>query len=345
MYFKAVILQTNKSAELIKKQLAKPSSRGVTVRVHGCFVCGSDLKTLKYGNYRVSEHRIMGHEVSGTIVDVGEKVVNFKVGDRVALGADFPCMVCNDCLNANFGSCTTPMAIGHEHDGGFAQFINLPDAFVNHGPIYKISDNLSLRLAALSEPVACCLRAFKDKFFPTKISEICIYGAGPIGSIIATIAKIRFPEVNVVMIDPNLRRRKLLERLGIGDLWIAGREDLMDTYHPDVIFVACSVISAQKDAMNFIRAGGSVCLFGGLPNKINELTIDPNLIHYKEVCVYGTTGSDKDDLQKSIDIIEKNKSKFEKIITCKVPLAEMSDAIEIASSGNELKVFVECESA
>jgi L-iditol 2-dehydrogenase len=344
MYFKAAILQTNKSADLIQKQMTKPSSRGVTVRVHGCFVCGSDLKTLKYGNYRVSEDRVMGHGVSGTVVDVGAKVVSFKVGDRVALGADFPCMVCDNCLNSNFGFCTTPMAIGHEHDGGFAQYINLPDAFVSHGPITKISDNLSLRLAALSEPVACCLRGFKEKFFPTKVSEICIYGAGPIGAIIATIAKIRFPEANIVVIDPNSRRRMLLEKLEIGDLWIAGSEDLKDTYHPDVIFVACSVISAQKDAMNFIRAGGSVCLFGGLPNKINQLTIDPNLIHYKEVCVYGTTGSDKHDLQKSIDIIEKNKTNFEKIISCEVPLTKMSEAIEIASSGDELKVFVECES-
>ena len=92
------------------------------------------------------------------------------------------------------------MAIGHEYDGGFAEYINLPDAFVMHGPITKISDNLPLKIAALSEPVACCIRGFKEQFFPSKISEICVYGGGPIGAIIATIATIKFPEDSFIII-------------------------------------------------------------------------------------------------------------------------------------------------
>ena len=96
--------------------------------------------------------------------------------------------------------------------------------------------------------------------------------------------------------------------------------------------------------MKLIKAGGTVCLFGGLPNKINQLTIDPNLIHYKELCVYGTTGSDKDDIKKSIAMIEDNKQKFEKIISCEFPLSKINEAIDVAKSGKKLKVFLKCES-
>lgn len=344
MYFKAAILQSKNSTNLVQRSLDKPSEGGLTVRIHGCYICGSDLKTLNYGNERVSTERIMGHEISGTVVDVGGKVGLFKVGDRVALGADFPCMACDNCFSSNFGFCTTHMAIGHEYDGGFAEYINLPDAFVMHGPITKISDNLPLKIAALSEPVACCIRGFKEQFFPSKISEICVYGGGPIGAIIATIATIKFPEAKIVVIEPNLNRREFLKQLKIGDLWIADTQETNYVGQPDVIFVACSVISAQKDAMKLIKAGGTVCLFGGLPNKINQLTIDPNLIHYKELCVYGTTGSDKDDIKKSIAMIEDNKQKFEKIISCEFPLSKINEAIDVAKSGKKLKVFLKCES-
>ena len=346
MNFEAAILQSEDNKQLVTRSLPEPTEGGLTVRVNGCFICGSDLKTLKYGNSRVALDRIMGHEVSGTVVNIGKKVESFEIGDRVALGADFPCMNCQNCKESNFGFCTTQMAIGHEHDGGFAEYISLPDAFVSHGPIIKISDDLPLILAALSEPVACCIRGFREQYFPKKVSEICIYGAGPIGAIIATIAKIKFPDANISIIDPNPSRRDLLQHLKIGNFWFSDtRSERINNFTPDLIFVACSVIAAQKDAMKLVKAGGTVCLFGGLPSKINQLTIDPNLVHYKELCVYGTTGSDKQDVHKAVEIIRNNKTSFEKIISCEFPLGKINDAVEVAKSGNKLKVFLRCERA
>ena len=94
MTYKAAIIQSNLSNHLVEKPQLNAAPGELVVRVHGCFICGSDLKALKFGNTRISEDRVMGPEIAGTVVDVGAGVKSFRMGDRVALGADFPCFEC-----------------------------------------------------------------------------------------------------------------------------------------------------------------------------------------------------------------------------------------------------------
>lgn len=343
MTYKAAIIQSDMSNHLVEKPRRHVAPGELLVRVHGCFICGSDLKALKFGNARISNDRVMGHEVAGTVVDVGAGVESFQLGDRVALGADFPCFECARCRQKEYRSCTTQMAIGHEYDGGFAEFITVPQPFVEEGPIVKVNDDTSLKLAGLCEPVACCLRGFNERFFPESVANLCIFGAGPIGSIIAIIAQLKMPDAKVTFIEPKSARREHLERLAIGHNYVANTAALPGDMQPDLVFVACSVPEAQREAVEIVRNGGTVCMFGGLPKVLNTPVIDSNLVHYKELCVYGTTGSDKRDVGNAFELIRHNQAAFERLISCEFSLEKISDAVKVAQDGNELKVFVKCE--
>ena len=343
MTYKAAIIQSDLPNHLVKKPQPYAAPGELVVRVHGCFICGSDLKALKFGNTRISSDRVMGHEIAGTVVEVGAGVESFGMGDRVALGADFPCFKCERCNQKDFHGCTSQMAIGHEYDGGFAEFITVPKQFVAEGPIIKVNDDISLKLASLSEPVACCLRAFNERFFPERVANLCIFGGGPIGSIIATIAQVKMPDTRVTFIEPKAARRKHLERLDIGHDCVANAAALPADMRPDLVFVACSVPEAQRDSVDLVRFGGTVCMFGGVPKALNKPVIDSNLVHYKELCVYGTTGSNKRDLANALELISHNQAAFERLISCEFSLKKISAAVKVAQSGNELKVFVICE--
>ena len=341
--YKAAIIQSDCLDPIVNKPKVHVKSNELLVKVHGCFICGSDLKTLKFGNSRISKDRVMGHEIAGTVVEVDSNVEGFKIGDRVALGADFPCFRCENCSKQDYGACITQMAIGHEYDGGFAEFILVPPSFVKAGPIIKVNEDMPLRLAGLAEPVACCLRSFNKPFVPDRVANLCIFGCGPIGSIIATITKIKLPDAHVIFIDPNAVRRDYLKSLSIGNSWFAHVSELPKKTQPDVIFIACSVPEAQRDGVEIVRNGGTVCMFGGIPMTLNKPVIDSNLVHYKELCVFGTTGSDKLDLSNALKLISSNQDMFNRLISREFPLAQIEKAVKFAQSENELKVLVRCE--
>ena len=342
MKYSSMAIQASKKFKLVSRELDKVNSEELIVKVKGCYICGSDLKTINFGNHRVSENRIMGHEISGTIIQVGDKVRGFKVGENVALGADFPCLNCNMCFKKDYSKCLNHLALGHEIDGGFSEYITLPSPFVKKGPIIKINDNIPLTLAALSEPVGCCLRSIKNYFYLKKLSSITVIGGGPMGAILTTVLSIKFPSIKINVFEPNTKRRKLLKSKEIGNYWYEDTKIFKDNAAGDLIFVACSVPEAQSEALRIVNHGGTICLFGGINKSINVPIIDSNMIHYKELCVYGTTGSNKDNVKEALTLISKNQVQFEKIFSEKFPLNSLEKAFKVAGKGNKLKIFVEC---
>ena len=109
----------------------------VLVKVKSCAICGSDLRILGEGNPRINPPRILGHEISGEIVEVGEGVINYVVGDRVATGADVPCGECDQCKSGLPNCCNINYAIGYQFDGGYAEYVLLDPRVVKYGPLQK----------------------------------------------------------------------------------------------------------------------------------------------------------------------------------------------------------------
>ncbi|MCL1855704.1 MAG: alcohol dehydrogenase catalytic domain-containing protein, partial [Clostridia bacterium] len=127
-----------------------PDADSILLRVKSCAVCGSDVRILHHGNSRVRPPQILGHEIAGEVTGVGRQVTRFKVGDRVAVGADVPCGECSFCEAGIGNNCQTNYAMGYQYAGGFAEYCLLNKMVVTFGPVHPIPDHVSFDEAAMA---------------------------------------------------------------------------------------------------------------------------------------------------------------------------------------------------
>src|SRR3989339_1112784 len=184
---KAAVITNYNIVEIQEIKTPEVKAGSVLIKVNVCAVCGSDIRIFETGNDRVKFPAVIGHEISGEVVEVGKNVNKFKPKDKVAIGADIPCGNCSWCLNGMGNCCNTNYAMGYQFSGGFAQFCLLEPMVVNFGPITKISDNINMEEAALAEPLACCINGFERVFFSSG-KTVLIFGAGPIGIMLSILA-------------------------------------------------------------------------------------------------------------------------------------------------------------
>ncbi|HGJ66803.1 TPA: L-threonine 3-dehydrogenase, partial [bacterium] len=177
--------------KLVVKEVETPkiSEDSLLLKVRSCAVCGSDIRIYHYGNPRVKYPQIVGHEIAGDVVEVGSKVKRFKVGDRVAIGADVPCGECSFCRDGIGNNCMINYAMGYQFQGGYAEYLLVDPLVINFGPIHKIPDNLSYDEATLAEPLACCINGLELSWVSLG-DVVVIIGAGPVGCMLAELSKV-----------------------------------------------------------------------------------------------------------------------------------------------------------
>ena len=339
----AVLEELNK---LVVKEVPTPEidDNSILVKVKACAVCGSDIRIYHYGNERVTPPNIMGHEVAGEVVKVGKNVTTFSVGDRIATGADIPCGHCKFCIAGLGNCCTTNHAIGYQFQGGFAEYIPLNDMTLTYGPVHKIPDNLSYDEAAIAEPLGCVLNGME--LSDIKLGDsVVIIGTGPIGCMIIEVVK-RMGASKIMVIDIAKDRLEMAREFP-ADVFIASSEEdaiarvlaETDGMGADVVITACPAPSAQVDALKMAKNRGRVNLFGGLAHG-TTITIDSNIIHYKELFVHGTHGSLPRHHRKAIDLLASGVIDAKKFISHKLPLDRIHEGFEIAEKRQGKRVII-----
>jgi len=342
---KAAVLE--KLERMVVKEVRTPTTgKGeILVRVRSCAVCGSDIRIYHQGNPRVKPPQIIGHEIAGEIVEAGEKIENFKIGDRVALGADVPCGVCKFCRNGLGNNCPINYAIGYQFPGGFAEYILVNEITVKYGPLHKIPDNLSFEEASLAEPLACCLNGYE--LANLKVGDtVVIVGAGPIGLMLIELAK-NVGAGKIILSQRSKERLKIARKFSV-DVFVSSLEEnfvervMQETEGEgaDVVMVACANPSAQEEALEVVGHRGRVNFFGGLPPGSARIKIDSNLIHYKECFVLGSHGSVPRQHKIALDLLSRGIIKGKNFITHHFNLDEIDEAFEAAEGHQGLKVIV-----
>ena len=318
---------------------------GILVRVNACAICGSDLRIYHHGHGMITPPQVVGHEICGEIVEVGPKVTKFRVGQRVAVGADSPCGKCDMCEIGLGTYCQDLNGVGYTISGGFAENCVFPGFMVNNGPIHVVPHHVSDELAALAEPLGCILNGM-ERIQP-RMNDVCvIIGAGPVGCMMIPVLY-HLGASKIIMADLDEKRVELAHRMGADRYVVSSKENLLavvmeetDGRGADIVITANSAWQTHSAALELAAIRGKICYFGGLPSGTLVPQYDTNVIHYKELSVIGTHGAMPRHHHMALDMIASGKLPIEPIITHTFPLSRFQEALAAAEGRGGLKVVV-----
>lgn len=316
---------------------------GMVVRVDACGICGSDIRNYRSGLKGDVTRQIMGHEIAGTVEEVGAGVTRFSVGDAVAVAPDVSCGECRYCAKGWVNLCLNHRMVGTHWPGGFAQFVHLPAEVLTRGMVHAMPDGLSMLDATMSEPASSVL-ASQERAGVGEGDTVLIIGDGPIGCLHIEVARAR-GAARVIM--AGLTRLSLVDAFTPDVLIDAGSRDTVaetlaatDGVGADIAMCANPVAATQEQAVEAVRKRGTVVLFGGVPKTNPMTTLNSNLIHYNELRVMGAFSYPAAAHRQALEMIRDGSISAAKYVTRQVPLEGIVDGIEAAQRGEALKVAV-----
>ncbi|MEX2060544.1 MAG: zinc-dependent dehydrogenase, partial [Nitrosopumilaceae archaeon] len=305
-------------------------------------ICGSDLEKV-FGKYSQPSTRL-GHEPSGTIEKVGENVTDFKKGDRVFVHHHVPCYSCHFCLHGNETMCEKYSETNLSPCGLAEEFI-VPQWNVNHGGILKIPDSMSFEEAAMIEPLACCIRAW-DKFSYQKGDSTAIFGVGATGMMHVMLSIIHEFD-KIFCIDINEFRLEFAKKFNITDVIKSSVPnikqkilDQTDNRGVDVAIVATGSLQALSNAIDLVRKGGTVVMFG-VPSKDAMINLNMSIIYSKEITMISSYAASDSDTKAALELIQSSKIDVKKLITHRYNIKDSPKAFEHAHHGvDSMKIII-----
>lgn len=316
------------------------------LRVRACSTCGTDVKIFRFGHHHIVPPRVIGHEIAGEIVALGEDVHDWHVGDRVQVIAAIPCGRCRDCLRGRQTICPNQESMGYHYDGGFAEYMIVPAKVLAVDGVHRIPDGVDYVPASITEPLACVLNG-QEIAGVGKGDTVVVVGAGPIGCLHVRLARARGAEL-VYLVELNANRLDMAAGLVAPDAAIcAARTDAVDEIRKltdgrgaDVVITAAASGRAQQDALQMTARSGRISFFGGLPKDNPVIELDSNLVHYRELTIVGANGSSPDHNRRALDLIASGQVEVADLVTHRMPLGDVLSAIDTVAKGDAIKVTI-----
>jgi len=322
-----------------------PKDHELLIEVGACAICGSDLRTYRFGARNITRPVVIGHEIAGTIIEAGEALAGWRAGERVAVAPAIPCCDCRYCRRGLPTMCDELRSIGYEYDGGFADCMIVPWSALRAGCVNRIPDGLSFEEAALAEPLACAINA--QELLGVGLDDaVAILGAGPLGLMHAELAKVRGAR-KVIIVDVRVRRLELARDFSADVLIDGASEDVparvlaeTEGAGASVAIVAASSAEAQAQALTLAAKRGRISFFGGLPKSNPMTSLNSNLIHYRELFVVGAYGSEPRHNRMALELLASGRINASRLISLVIPLERLMDGLAAAAEGRVLKVVV-----
>jgi len=343
---KAALFQGPGDLHVIDVDSPSAAPDELKIRVESCATCGTDAKIFGHGHPRLNPPQIIGHEIAGEIIEVGKDTSGYSVGDRVQIIAAVPCEECWACKAGKQGICINQTSMGYQYPGGFAEEMIVPAAVLKANGVNIIPGDLSFDEASVTEPLACALNA-QRLIHVGDGDTVLVMGAGPIGCLHVRLAR-ALGAKKVMLADVNGGRLHLsadvvkpdrASDMSSEDLAAIVLEET-DGIGPSVIITAAPAGVAQEQAIAMAAPGGRVSFFGGLPKDKPLITVDSNVVHYKELILAGANGSSPAQNAEALALIASGKVPVADLITHRLPLSQVEDAIHAVTSGEAIKVVI-----
>jgi len=312
----------------------------ILLKVMASGICGTDVVEW----YRLPKApRVLGHEATGIIDEVGEKVTKYKVGDRVFVSHHVPCNKCRYCQKDSHTACETLHTTNY-YPGGFSQYIRVPKINVETG-VYKLSPNMSYEEGTFIEPLACAVRGQRLANIQ-KDDTILIIGSGMAGILHIQLAKLKGAQ-KIFAADINPYRLKLAKKFGAdhvidakGDLPQQLKE-LNDGRAADKVIVCTGAVKAALTALECVDRGGTILYFA-VPDPTTRIPIPITQFWRNETTIRTSYGAAPRDLEEALQILAQKQINVADMITHRLSIREIAEGFRlVAEAGKSLKVIIE----
>ena len=324
--------------ELLDRQTPTPAEGSVLVRVAACGVCGTDVHIYRDQFPGARFPLVAGHEFAGVVEATGLGVPSLRSGDHVAVDPNMPCGACRPCRRGHGHLCPNLSALGVTQDGGFSTHCVVPAR-----QAYQLAKDLPLPIAAMAEPVSCCVHGIeKANVRPGDV--VAILGAGMIGLIMLQLALLRGASA-VIVSELEPPKREMALRLGATQALDPREEDLRAaiakaTGGPGadtVIECVGSEVTAQQ-AVSLVGEAGTLLFFGVAPQEA-RITVSPYDIYRREITVAGSF-TNPHTFDAAVSLLRSGSVRVEEMISHRLPLAALTEGIELLASRQAMKVMI-----
>ena len=341
---KAAVVESNSQIKIKNFDAPKLSSNDILVKMQTCGICGSDVEKV-FGKYGQPSMKL-GHQPAGIITQIGSNVQDYKIGDRVFTHHHVACYSpdCHQCSHGNETMCEKYYQSNLNPCGLSEEYV-VPGWNVTHGGVLKIPDNMTFDEAAMIEPLACCVRAW-SKIKYKKNDSAAILGVGPTGMMHVLLAKsAQFSKIFCLDLnDFRLDFAKKFNAVTIRSDDNKLSETILNSTEQrgvDVAIVATANLKAFTQAIDLVRKGGTIVMFG-VPNKGDRIEIDMSVVYSKEISVITTYAASDTDTKNALELISSGKINVKSLITHKYTLDDSQKAFEHAKSGEQaMKIIIE----
>ncbi len=310
------------------------------LKVMASGICGTDVVEW----YRLPKApRVLGHEATGIIEEVGKNVTKYKVGDRVFVSHHVPCNQCCYCQKDSHTACETLHTTNY-YPGGFSQYIRVPKINVETG-VYKLPASMSYEEGTFIEPLACVVRGQRLADI-NKCDTILVIGSGMAGILHIQLSKMKGAE-KVFAADINPDRLRLAEKFG-ADHVIDAKGDLPQQLKElnqgrgaDKVIVCTGATSAALTALDCVDRGGTI-LFFAVPDPTLKIPIPITDFWRNETTIRTSYGAAPRDLEEALRILVQKKVNVKDMITHRLDIRNAAEGFRlVAEAGKSLKVIIE----
>lgn len=336
---KAVRLEA--TGKLFLRELEKPvpGPGDLLVRIEACGICGTD-RHLFHGEFPSRPPLTLGHEFAGIIEATGPDVTGFRPGMRVTGDPNIACGLCDQCHSDRVNLCRNLRAIGISRDGGFADYVIVPQK-----QAFELPLELDPLHGAFCEPLACCLHGVDLANIKTGASVI-VLGGGVIGLLTVQLARLA-GATRILLVTRNAEKRALAEKLSatasfdpsqadvIGG--IAGDRGLLPG-GADVVFECAGVPDTMMQAPKLAKSGGTAVILGVMPQGA-KIEIEPFDLLFREVSLIGSFINPFTH-RRAADLIASGAIKVEPLISRRITLEQALETITNPAPNGEIRALV-----
>ena len=337
---KVAMYYNNNDVRIEEMSIPIINENELLVKVKASGICGSDVMEW----YRIKKApKVLGHEITGDIVEVGKKVKKYKIGDRVFVSHHVPCDNCHFCLDDKQTLCHT-LHTTNFYPGGFAEYLRVPEINIKNG-VFVLPKEMSYDEGVFIEPLACVVRGLRTAGMKKGLNVLVI-GSGISGLIQIKLAR-AWGTKRIIATDIDEYRLKSAKKFG-ADFVINAKENVPEQVKKyndgrlaDLVVISTGVSSAIKQGLQSVEAGGTILFFAPAEPGV-EIPFPLFDLWNKQVKMVSTYAGGPKDIAEAIDLIKTKKVVVTDMITHKLPLSETAKGFKlVAQAKDSIKVVIE----